>query len=161
MSYDLRIEVADDFSAIGTYGPVIMNVAARPLPVARIRESLRLTRQLEKLRGKIGSFSVVEPAAVQPQPDAERAETNQMMLNSPLTAAALVVEGSGFRAATARTVIAGWFFLKKPYAVKVLSEADAGASWLAAELTRHGVKDIDPHALVDALARVRAAVKRS
>jgi hypothetical protein len=158
--YDLRIEVSDDVGAIGTYGPIILNVAAKPQPVARIRESLRLTRVLEKSRGKIGSYSVVEPAAVQPQPDAERAETNQMMLNSPLTAAALVVEGSGFRAATARTVIAGWFYLKKPYKVKVLSDADEGALWLAAELEKHGVKDLEPRWLINALAQVRAAVKR-
>jgi hypothetical protein len=159
--YDLRIEVADEAGAIGTYGPVILNVAARPLPIDRIRESSRLTKKLEQNRGKIGSYTVIEAAAVSPQPENERDETNKMMLASPLTAAALIIEGTGFRAAAARTVIAGYFILKRPYAVKVMSEANAGASWLVGELGAKGVRDLDPIELYAALGKLRAAVPRS
>lgn len=157
MSPTLRIVTVDGFGALATFGPVILNIAKRVLPLERIRQSMSLTERLAREVGKVGSFTIVEPEAVSPQPEAERQEVSRMMLTSPLTAAAIVIEGSGFRAAAARTVLSGYFMIKRPYPIKVTTEPEGGAHWLSAELSRRGAR-VEPKWLTEALASVRAAL---
>ena len=54
-----------------------------------------------------------------------------------LLGSAIVIEGSGFAAATTRTVIAGVYLLtKKPYPHKICSTVAEGATWLSTILGR-------------------------
>lgn len=154
----LRIEVADDMSGVGSYGPVSLHVSARTPTIARLKEVMKLQDRMAALGHATASLSVVEPTAVSPQSKEERDVTTQMMLRSPVRAAAIVVEGSGFRAAAARTVIAGFFLLKRPYPYRVFATADEGARWVVAMLARDGVRDVAPDALAAALQSLRAAM---
>jgi len=157
--YELHVDVVDRSGAAASFGPVMLNISAGPQTIERSREAHRLTQNLAERFGKIGSFSIVEPGAMTAQPAHQRSEISALLLSSPLVALALVLEGGGVRPAAARAMVAGYFALKRPYAVKVVSEVSPGLAWLVDELRRHGVKDLDAISLQRAIGLLRARVR--
>jgi hypothetical protein len=130
------IEHADERLALAFDGPLLISVLRKPLTVDGARAVHRAAqRAFDLYKGKAGSLTIIEPTASGSPPPEVREITTAMSRQFPLVGAAIIVEGSGFGAATTRTVIAGVYLLsKKNYPHKICSTVGEGATWLAALL---------------------------
>jgi hypothetical protein len=76
----------------------------------------------------------------------------------PILGAAIVIEGSGFRPAATRTLVAGMYLVtKKAYPHKIVSTPAEGAEWLVPLLASAGVQHT-ANEIVLAAEKTRAAL---
>lgn len=116
-----------------------------------------LGRMVESRPGGIGVFvSVAEHVALPSGP--ARAELSAMLRehSASIRASCVAVEGSGFRAATVRSVLAGISFVVRPgYPHRVTDSLFASVDWLAATCGNTLVHGFSAAELRHALLQVR------
>ena len=101
---------------------------------------IHLAKHFEKFPDRVGSLTVLEVSAAQSAPKELREESSKLMREFQSQGAAIIVEGTGFRAATIRTLIAGLYLLQRTgYPHKIAATVADGVEWLLPTLKRAGV----------------------
>src|SRR5690242_3540322 len=110
--------------------------------------------------GKAVSISVIEPTAAAAPASAEvRNALETFAREGYVNAAAIVIEGTGFRAAAARTIVAGMYIVaRRAYPHKIVATPAGGAAWLVEALAALGIAQAAAE-LVDAVEKARAAIR--
>lgn len=157
---DALIHFADERLAIGSVGSTYITLLHRPLTVEGVAEMrYQAKRIFERTHGKHVTIAVIEPSAASPASAEVRAGSAELAREFPILGAAIVLEGSGFRPAATRTLIAGMYLVtRKAYPHKIFENARDGAAWLGTLLTEAGVAQ-PPGQIVEAVEQVRAAIK--
>ena len=155
---EAELHFADDMHAIGSIGIVFINIVRKPANLEMLKETRRqVQRHFRRWNMKSVALSVLEPSAAQALPKEVRDETAALTTDFPSLAAAVVIEGTGFRAAATRTAMAGLFLLSRPkYPQKVCGSVGDGAGWLVATRPEIGVS---AEAMVKAVELTRSAFK--
>ena len=131
----------DDRMALASCPGVFISVLRRPLDVGGATRLRTEARQFYlKHKGLHGSLVIIEPTAGgSPTPEV-RDITTQLAKENKLLGAAITLEGTGFRPATVRTLIAGLYLVtKKEYPHKVFEQAQAAVAWLVPLLKQAGL----------------------
>jgi hypothetical protein len=136
---DAAVRLADDGLALASAGHVLVSILRRPLTLDRIlvmrRESRRMADQ-----GQFVSFSIIEPGAANAASAEVRDASSAFAREFDLVGAAIVIEGTGFRPAATRTLIAGMYLVtKKRYPHKIVQTPTEGATWLSRLLHDSGI----------------------
>jgi hypothetical protein len=154
------IHDCDDGIALASYGAVYISVLRKPLTIDGVARTARESKSMfERHRGKCVSLAVIEPSAAAAASAEVRAKSAELARAHPILGAAIVIEGSGFRPAATRTLVAGMYLVtKKEYPHKIVSTPAEGADWLATILARAGITQ-SADELVAAVAQARAAIK--
>ena len=154
------IHDVDERIALASCGAVYISLLRKPLTldgVARMAKQSR--RMFELYRGKCVSLAVIEPAAADAASKEVRDKSAELARAQPILGAAIVIEGTGFRPAATRTLVAGLYLVtKKEYPHKIVSTAEEGAQWLVPILAQVGVTQT-AHDMVAAVDAARAAIK--
>lgn len=156
-----ELHYADERHAIGNVGIVFVNVIRHPSTVEMIRETRRhVQRHFRRWNGRSVAVSVLEPTAAQAVPKQVRDESAALAGEFKSLAAAIVIEGSGFRAAAVRTAIASMFLLARPpFPHKVFGNLSDGAGWVLTTGGRLEPVGASSEDIVRAVALVRGALK--
>jgi len=159
---EATIHDADDRLVLASCGQVYITLLHLPLTydgaVRLGRESKRLAHAFD---GKMCSLAIIEPSAASSPPPEVRELTTGLTTAHPLLGAAIVIEGSGFRAAATRTVVAGMYLIsKKRYPHKIVQTAREGAAWLVPLLSGAGVRSQKVADLVAAVELARGALRQ-
>jgi hypothetical protein len=154
------IHFSDSRQALGSCGNVFVTVLRQPMTIEAVeplrRESFRMS---ERFAGKCVSLAIIEPTAASPASTEVRDATAAFARESNIMAAAIVIEGSGFRPAATRTLVAGMYLVtKKSYPHKIVATAEEGAVWLAEQLVAAGVP-VSASEIVAAARATRAAIR--
>lgn len=144
--------------AIGYCGPMIL-VAWRRLTtsagVVHLRDVHQRVAPLHP--GGVGLLTIIEANA--PAPDATvREELARYMADSAavLKSSCVVFEGTGFRAAMVRSVVAGLTMLaRQPFPHRVFATVDEGIAWWCGSLALTAHLELDPVLLREAVADFR------
>jgi hypothetical protein len=154
------IHDSDDGIALASCGAVYITVLRKPLGVEGVARMARESKRMfERYGGKCVSLAVIEPSAAAAATAEVREKTAELARAHPILAAAIVIEGTGFRPAATRTLVAGMYLVtKKEYPHKIVSTAAEGATWLVPLLAQVGVTH-SVHDLVAAVESARAAIK--
>lgn len=129
----LDIRSALDGLVVGTFGPVCLAIwRTKPTDALFEAQRLGLASAVASAPGKVAFLCVVETTA--DPPDQKVRDASASMISSHgknLAAVALVIEGSGFRAAVTRTVLSGIALVTRNAAPTRYFEGVAAASvWL-------------------------------
>jgi hypothetical protein len=153
------IHDSDDGLALASCGAVYISLLHKPLTVDGVARMSRMSKRMFELyRGKCVSLAVIEPSAADAASKEVREKTAQLARAHPILGAAIVIEGSGFRPAATRTLVAGMYLVtKKEYPHKIVSTAAEGAAWLVPILAQVGVAQ-SPDDMVAAVEAARAAI---
>ena len=90
-----------------------------------------------------------------------RDETAAITRDYPSIAAAIVIEGAGFRAAAVRAVVAAIYLVSRsPYPHRIVESVEDGARWLRQLAERAGHARVTPGEIVEAVAAARAELHR-
>jgi hypothetical protein len=154
------IHDSDDGLALASCGAVYISLLHKPLTVDGVARMSRMSKRMFELyRGKCVSLAVIEPSAADAASKEVREKTAQLARAHPILGAAIVIEGSGFRPAATRTLVAGMYLVtKKEYPHKIVSTAAEGAAWLVPILAQVGVAQ-SPDDMVAAVEAARAAIR--
>jgi hypothetical protein len=154
------IHDSDDGLALASCGAVYISLLHKPLTVDGVARMSRMSKRMFELyRGKCVSLAVIEPSAADAASKEVREKTAQLARAHPILGAAIVIEGSGFRPAATRTLVAGMYLVtKKEYPHKIVSTAAEGAAWLVPILAQVGVTQ-SPDDMVAAVEAARAAIR--
>ncbi|HEX6836806.1 MAG TPA: hypothetical protein VF334_09555 [Polyangia bacterium] len=158
---DAELHFADETHAIGSVGPVFINVVRKPATLEMLKETRRqVQRHFRRCNNVSLALSVLEPGAAQAVPREVRDEGAALTAEFKSLAAATVIEGTGFRAAATRTAIAGMYFISKPpYPHKVFSDLSEGAGWVIATGSRTTPIGATSEEIVRAVELVRRALR--
>ncbi|HZS41711.1 MAG TPA: hypothetical protein VFF06_33000 [Polyangia bacterium] len=154
---------ADTGCAIATRGNLFVNVMREAQTLERLREVRRhIERHVAAWGTNTISISVLEPGATAAAPKEVRDETAAITRDYGSIAAAIVIEGSGFRAAAVRAVVAAIYLVShSPYPHKIVESVDDGARWLRQMAERAGQARVGALEIVDAVAAARAELRRA
>jgi len=154
------IHDSDDGLALASCGAVYISLLHKPLTVDGVARMARQSKRMFELyRGKCVSLAVIEPSAADAASKEVREKTAELARAHPILGAAIVIEGSGFRPAATRTLVAGMYLVtKKEYPHKIVSTAAEGAAWLVPILAQVGVTQ-SPEEMVAAVEAARAAIR--
>lgn len=158
MNNDL-LRIGDEGYCAGAWNEVLFSVHRTQATLERMIQLRRCFQTLiaRMPAGKIASLTVIEPsssAATMPAPVREESARLIREVAPALMAAATVVEGSGFLAATGRLVISGVYMLsRQTFPTKVHTAVDEGARWLLPLIGRKSERDFDSLAAAIAAAR--------
>jgi hypothetical protein len=132
------IDFADAGLSITFDGTLLANVLRQELTIERARALYKASKKAADLyKGKACSLSIIEPTALSVQTPEVRQLTAALSKEFVLQGSAIVIEGSGFAAATTRTLVAGIYLLsKRPYPSKIFSSLSESAAWLSPILSR-------------------------
>lgn len=149
------IHDSDDRIALASCGAVYISVLRQPLTLDGL---MRLTKQSKRMfelhHGQCASLAIIEPSAAAAASAEVREKSAELARAHPILGAAIVIEGSGFRPAATRTLIAGMYLVtKKEYPHKIVSTAAEGAEWLVPVLAKAGI----PQSATDLIAAVEVA----
>jgi hypothetical protein len=135
-----RLSDADGLH-IGTFDRVFISGWYAPPTVERLAQLAELQRSFTRSIGPHAVFSLIDPR-VGREMNADSREASKKIsdeMKEHTLAMVFVVMGSGFFAATARSVISGIQWLSRPpYPSEVTSDVDHGAGWMAARLSDAG-----------------------
>jgi hypothetical protein len=151
---------SDDGIGVATVGNVSISVLRQPATVARLRR-LRgdLIEMNQRHPGKIASITILEETAIRSAPDEIRAESASLMRDSHVFAAAIVIEGKGFRVAATRALLAGLSLVSRPrYEQKIFERVELAAQWLVEVMAKKGIPDQSSQDLVSGIEQARAAI---
>lgn len=150
----------DDRIALASCGAVYISVLRKPLTLDGLdRMARESTRMFELYRGKCVSLAVIEPSAADAASKEVREQSAELARKHPILGAAIVIEGSGFRPAATRTLVAGMYLVtKKEYPHKIVSTPAEGAAWLVPILAQVGVTQ-SAEEMVAAVEAARAAIR--
>ena len=159
---DAIIYESDGGLALASCGAVYLSILRRPLTLEGLARMTRISKRLfEQHRGKCASMAIIEPSAADAASKEVRDKSAELARAHPILGAAIVIEGSGFRPAATRTLVAGMYLVtKKEYPHKIVSTPAEGAAWLVPILAAAGIVH-SPHELVLAAEATRAALTRA
>lgn len=127
------VQIGDGI-VLAQIGPVCVAIW-RTQPTAERFEIQRscLQAAVKKRPGNTVFMCVVEAGTEPPDENIRKASSNMVTdLGPDLKAVALVIEGTGFKAAISRTVLSGIVFLiRSPTPIKYFESAASGAAWLS------------------------------
>lgn len=150
---------ANEGLAIGNLNGVYINVVRKP---SNLDDLSHIRRTLEvhfKKYQKVMSMAVIEPHAAQSPGKEVREETSALTRDFKSLAAAIVIEGDGFRAAASRTLIATIYLVSRPgYPHKICATVDDGANWLHS-LIKPNPFGVGPAEVSRSVEQVRAAIR--
>src|SRR5438270_2687844 len=154
------IHDSDDRIALASCGAVYISILRQPLTLDGL---LRMTKQSKRMfelhHGKCVSLAIIEPSAAAAASADVREKSAELARAHPILGAAIVIEGSGFRPAATRTLVAGMYLVtKKEYPHKIVSTAAEGAAWLVPLLAKIGVTQSAAD-MVAAVEAARAAIR--
>jgi serine/threonine protein kinase len=154
-----RVDFADEQLAFAPVGHVLVTVLRQPLTLDGIEQMRAASRRVFGSQPqRYATLSIIEPTAAGQVSAEVRAASAALAREFKIHSAAIVIEGTGFRPAATRTLIAGLYLVtKKEYAHKILETPAAGASWLAARLAQSGLP-VDIKAVVAAAEEARRAI---
>ena len=149
----------DSGCAVATCGNLFICVFRDPSTLERLTH---IRRAIERHAAHFGadtiSISVLEPSAASSVPKEVRDETAALTRDFQSIAAAIVIEGAGFRAATLRTILAGIYLLaKSPYPHKILDSVQNATRWLR-EQAEHSPNRLTITEMVNAVEQARHAI---
>ena len=159
---DLTVYGIVDGMCIATWRNVFIDVLSRPPTVASLT-AIRpaVDRLFAKHGGQCISISVLEPSSIGPAPPDTKAVMQKLARDYPNLAAATVIEGSGFRMATARMLLTGIFMLQKqPIPHKVFDKISDGARFIASLNPQFKSLDRDIADLLLAVEEARRKIPR-
>lgn len=150
----------DDRLALASCGAVYISVLHQPLTVEGLAHMTHHSaRMFELHQGRCASLAVIEPSAAAAASKEVREKSAELARAHAILGAAIVIEGSGFRPAATRTLVAGMYLVtKKEYPHKIVSTTSEGAEWLVPILAQAGIK----HSTADIVAaaeKARAAIR--
>jgi hypothetical protein len=154
------IHFSDVGQALGSCGNVFVTVLRQPMTIEAVEPLKRESNKMsQRFGGKFVSLAIIEPtASSSPSPEVREA-TASFARESNILAAAIVIEGTGFRPATTRTLVAGMYLvIKKSYPHKILATPEEGAVWLVERLVASGV-NTSATEIIAAAAATRAAIR--
>ncbi len=154
------IHFRDRRQALASSGHVFVTVLREPMTIEAVeplrRESFRTS---QRCGGKCATLAIIEPTAASPASAEVREATAAFARETDIMAAAIVIEGSGFRPAATRTLIAGMYLVtRKSYAHKIVATVEEGAAWLVAQLAGAGITQ-PAEDIVAAAEAARAAIR--
>ena len=154
------IHDCDDRIALASCGAVYISLLRKPLTLDGVARMARQSKRMFELHhGKVVSIAVIEPSAADAASKEVREKSAELARAHPILGAAIVIEGSGFRPAATRTLVAGMYLVtKKEYPHKIVSTAAEGAEWLVSILAQVGVTH-SAHDMVAAVEAARAAIR--
>ncbi|MCU1279419.1 MAG: hypothetical protein JWM53_2965 [bacterium] len=154
------IHDSDDRIALASLGAVYISVLRQPLTVDGLARLTKHSKRLFELhRGKCVSLAIIEPTAAAAASAEVREKSAELARAHPILGAAIVIEGSGFRPAATRTLIAGMYLVtKKEYPHKIVATPAEGAAWLVPILAQAGVAQSATD-IVAAAEATRASIK--
>ncbi len=157
---ETKVLYADAGTAVAVCGNVFVNVMREAQTLARLRELRRhIERHVQRWGADTLSISVLEPGATAETPKDVRDETAAITRDYPSIAAAIVIEGSGFRAAAIRAVLATIYLVSRsPYPHRIVDSVFAGARWLVEQATRRELAHVTAADIEAAVATARAAL---
>jgi hypothetical protein len=157
-----KIEVQEAGYCVGAWNEFLFTAFRTQATLdglVRVRRSLELLA--ERTKGKIFTITVLEPSAFNTtMPAAVREAAARIVSDmAPRTGATVtVIEGTGFRSATARLVTSGVYLLsRKTFPTKVFGTVPEGARWLLTLAGRKSESDSDAIGALIAQARGRLA----
>jgi hypothetical protein len=152
---------ADAGCAVATRGNLFVNVMREAQTLERLREVRRhIERHVAAWGEHTISISVLEPGATAQAPREVRDETAAITRDYRSIAAAIVIEGSGFRAAAVRAVVAAIYLVSRsPYPHRIVESVDDGARWLRQMAERAGHARVGAVEIVEAVAAARAELR--
>jgi hypothetical protein len=155
----VTIHFADDRQAVGTSAHVLYSVLRKPLTIEGCAQLVAEgKRMFERTQGRYVAFSVLEPSSASAAPPEVRKATAEFAA-SKILGAGIVIEGSGFRPAATRTLVAGMYLVtRKSYPHKIFEAPADGAAWLAQVLADAGLRST-ARELADEAEAVRRAIK--
>jgi hypothetical protein len=150
----------DDGIAVANIGSVSISVLRQPATGARLK---RLRGDLKQLGdahpGKAASITIIERHALSAATEEVRSESALLMRESVVFAAAIVLEGKGFRQATTRALLAGLVLLSRPrHAQKIFEGADVASDWIVKLLAERGAHDMSAQELLLGVEHARSSL---
>jgi hypothetical protein len=142
---ELRIHFEDEGVRVGILRNAVLTLWLKNPTAARVRAFRSAQRIVATGTGAFGGISVMAPLADEKLDLGEelRREFAESMkeFNGRPAAAAVLVEGVGFRAAAARALTTGIMLVARPkYPIKVFADRHEAARWLMPQLAQ-GVKE--------------------
>jgi hypothetical protein len=159
---DERIRVQEDGYCIGVWNEVMFSAFRAQASLESLVEVRRCLKALAaRVQGPIYTLTVLEPSAFNTSlPTPVREEASRIVRDmAPRTGATVtVIEGTGFRSATARLVTSGVYLLsRQTFPTKVFDTVPEGARWLLSMARRREASDVESIAHVIAEARSHLA----
>jgi hypothetical protein len=157
------IHYSDGGIAVATAANAFICVFREPATLPRLVEVRRaIGTHTRKWGHDTVSLSVLEPSAAASVPKDVRDETGAITRDYPSIAAAIVIEGSGFRAAAVRSVLAAIYLVaRSPYPHKICEDIDVAARWLLGHAAGAGHAHFTPAGLRGAAEAARASIEIS
>jgi hypothetical protein len=154
------IHDSDDRIALASCGAVYISILRQPLTVDGLARMTKHSKRMFELhRGKCASLAIIEPSAAAAATAEVREGSAALARAHPILGAAIVIEGSGFRPAATRTLVAGMYLVtKKEYPHKIVSTPAEGAEWLVPLLAQAGITQSAAD-LIAAAEATRASIK--
>ncbi|HEX8952667.1 MAG TPA: hypothetical protein VF945_12515 [Polyangia bacterium] len=145
---------SDDRIALASCGAVYISILRLPLTVDGLARMTRQSKRMFELhKGRCASLAIIEPGAAAAASAEVREKSAELARAHPILGAAIVIEGSGFRPAATRTLVAGMYLVtKKEYPHKIVSTPAEGAEWLVPLLAQAGIA----HSATDIIAAAEA-----
>jgi hypothetical protein len=130
-------------------------VLRRPLTLEGIAHMRRESRHFfGDTPERYAALAVIEPGAVHAVSPEVREASARFAREFRIRSAAIVIEGTGFRPAATRTLIAGLYLMtKKAYPHRIFEHLDDAAAWLVTQLRGTGVA----HSAADIVAAAEQA----
>jgi hypothetical protein len=153
------VEVQEPGYCIGAWNDVLYSAFRAQATLDSLVKVRRAIEQLaSQIPGPIYTLTVLEPSAFNTtMPAPIREEASRIVRDmAPRTGATVtVIEGTGFRSATARLVTSGVYLLsRQTFPTKVFPTVYEGAHWLLSLAGRKDARDTD--AISEAIAQARS-----
>jgi serine/threonine protein kinase len=150
---------ADSELALVRCGQVFITVLRKPLTLGGVEHLRRESRELfGEDASRFFTLSVVGPISPKDISAEVRVASEKLTREFRLGGAAIVIEGSGFKQAATRAVIAAVFLVSRiGYRHRVFDKPLDAAEWLEAELAARGVRQ-SALEVIDAVEEGRRAV---
>ena len=156
----LAVETAfvDGGVAVGGVGNVFITISRHRAEVDTLRRMrTALTSHFKRWPAGVGTISVMESTSYSGQvTHDEREEMAKMSRDYAARAVALVIEGTGFRPAAIRTMLAGLYLVSRPtYPRRIFDTVDHGIGWLVPSASAGIAGAVDDATLRAAIAALR------
>ncbi len=152
----------DGNHAVGQWGSIVVAVWRYVAVADAAKRVQRVFKAAQEDGVPAGHIGVIEPECEVPGSDV-RAVFERMMKDTRrgMDGAALVLEGGGFAASTARAVITGLTLVARPpVPIKTYAEVTPAADWLIPYLVQHGAQLGPAKELIEFVARLRETIPR-
>jgi len=140
-------------------GQVIVGVWRQQACKEGVEVFSNLCKEMRDRYAHFGLIALAEPGAAMPSSPERRSMASTLRDQAgALVGATFIIEGSGFRAATVRSVAIGLAMLaQQPFPFHIVASADLASSWMVDQLTAVGAPLRSVIALVADVNRLRHA----